>query len=104
MTGNSEQTTNPTPATTTRDPLRDAKPEQSNPFVSDDGNIQATVSVCQQSLSILHNVLWTGDAETVELDFDYRCGLVAVVEGIDDALKHVVDELDNYKKREEAKS
>ena len=62
-----------------------------NPFISDDGNIQLTVSLCQQqSLSIFHKLFWTGDDQTVELDFDYRCALTAVVEGIDDALRQVV--------------
>ena len=70
----------------------------SNPFICEDGAypLQSTVSRCQQSLSIFHNLLWTGDDQTVELDFDYRCGLLAVVEGIDDALRHVVNKLDDY--------
>ena len=74
-----------------------------NPFICDDGTypIQSTVSRCQQCLSLFHNLFWTGDDQAVALDFDDRCAFLAVVEGIDDALKHVVNELDGYQPKDQ---
>ncbi len=68
----------------------------SNPFIGN--NPQATVSRCEQSLSIFRLVL-EDRAEPHNdlcLDFDDCCALMCIVQGVQGALRDVVNKLDDY--------
>lgn len=68
-----------------------------NPYMGE--SIGRTLCNCTQALCMLKRLLQVDDTETLEFDFNERCGVASTLDGVRSALLAVMNELDE-KERE----
>ncbi|MEM1436604.1 MAG: hypothetical protein AAGG11_21315 [Pseudomonadota bacterium] len=68
-----------------------------NPYI--DESIDRTLCNCTQALCMLKRLLQVDDTETLEFDFNERCGVASTLDGVRTALLEVMNELDEQERK-----